>query len=64
MLPWRLHGPASSLRGRATGHNPFSNAATIRRHLALPSNRPQFLCEKLLGVDDEDPVSTPASSRP
>ena len=38
------------------GHNPFTPHSLVRRHVALPSNRPKFLCEKLLGVDEDEPV--------
>eukprot|EP00897_Mesotaenium_endlicherianum_P003173 jgi/Mesen1/2884/ME000175S02040 len=42
------------------GHNPHTTSL-IKNHLVLPSNRPKFLCEKLLGVDDFEPLKRMAS---
>ncbi|CAI5520261.1 unnamed protein product [Closterium sp. Naga37s-1] len=43
------------------GHNPYHARSLVKRHVVLPSNRPKFLCEKLLGVDDLEPMKRMAT---
>lgn len=43
------------------GHNPYCNRMVMDAALVLPSRRPQFLCEKLIGVDAHEPLARLAS---
>eukprot|EP00271_Cylindrocystis_brebissonii_P006821 TRINITY_DN1964_c1_g1_i1.p1 TRINITY_DN1964_c1_g1~~TRINITY_DN1964_c1_g1_i1.p1 ORF type:complete len:2019 (+),score=294.17 TRINITY_DN1964_c1_g1_i1:315-6371(+) len=44
------------------GHNPHTSAV-IKHHIVLKSSRPQFLCEKLLGVNQHEPMKRIASRK-
>jgi hypothetical protein len=43
------------------GHNPYCNRMVMDAAVVLPSRRPHFLCEKLIGVDAHEPLARLAS---